>query len=770
MQMGDNRDNLPTKVTRFIGRKPELAVIAMALETSRLVTLHGPAGVGKTRLAVQAASSIVSTFGQRVWLVQLSALRDQSMLASEVAKSLGLPDETSADPDAALARQLAESELLLVLDTCEHLTSACARLAAVLLDACPDLRILTTSREPLGSALEHVVPIFPLDATTPRSDAVELFLDRARAAVPGYALTAANSDAVVQLCRKLDGIPLAIELAAVRLRSMSADEITDRLDDRFRILGTVRTTTDRHRTLRAAVDWSYSLCTPEEQRLWALLSVFPGELTGEAAEAVCGAGTRHALTRLADKSIVIPLGGAPRGEAGGLGISPADAGPGRYRLLDTMREFGAGLLADADRQDARGRHRDYFLALAGQAAARAGGSEQVGWMAWVRRERDNLRAALDYSFTTPGEQPAGVRMTLDLRCYWLMLGSFGEGMHWHELATAVCPGTIDSAWATYGAGFFAAQQGNLATARALLDQAAAASAGLAAAGQPDPQLAAHIADAQGSVAFYAGDNEAAQERYGTALASFAETGFGDPLALVCYSRLASASLVALDFGRVIELSEECIRRCDEAGEQWARSTAVWVRGAARWLSGDIEAGIGDALASLAVKEALGDQHTATMCVDLVATCLASRGASMADFTRSTELYGAGEAMWEVLNAPLQMGPTYAELRKDAAAKCRAVLGDDQFEAALRRGLAMSLPEATALARSESAAAGPTTPKPLTRRERQIAALAGSGLGNREIAEQLTLSKRTVDSHIEHIFAKLGLTSRAQLADWLRAQD
>jgi non-specific serine/threonine protein kinase len=759
MHMGERRDNLPRGVTRFIGRKAELAVIAMALETYRLVTLHGPAGVGKTRLAVQAASGVVAAFGQRVWLVQLSALRDQGTrapgwLAHEVAKSLGLPDETAANPSAALARQLAESELLLVLDTCEHLTSACAQLAEVLLDACPDLRILTTSREALGAAGEHVLPVFPLDATTPRSDAVELFVDRARATVPGYALTATNSDAVVQLCRKLDGIPLAIELAAVRLRSMSADEIADRLDDRFRILGTVRTTTDRHRTLAAAVDWSYGLCTAQEQRLWAQLSVFPGEFGDEAAESVCAAGAGQALTRLADKSIVIQL---------------TQGTSARYRLLDTMREFGAGLLAEQDQQDARRRHRDYFLALAERAAAQAAGREQVDWMAWARQERDNLRAALDYSFTTAGEELAGVRMTLDLRCYWLMLGSFGEGRHWHELAAAVGPGTANNAWALYGTGFLAAQQGDLAGAEVLLDRAAAASAGLADAGQPDPQLAACIADAQGSVAFYAGENEAALERYTTGLARFEVAGFSDPLALVCYSRLASACLLAFDIGRAIELCQECIRRCDEAGEQWARSTAVWVRGAAHWVSGDNDLAIADALASLAVKEAQGDLHTATMCLDLISISLASRGASAADFTRAAELSGAGDAMWELLNAPLQMGPAYAEFRKDGAAKCRTVLGDEPFEAAFRRGLAMSLAEATALARSESAAAGPATPKPLTRRERQIAALAATGLGNREIAEQLTLSKRTVDSHLEHIFAKLGFTSRAQLADWLRTQ-
>jgi non-specific serine/threonine protein kinase len=768
---GERRDNLPVKATRFVGRKRELSAIAQAIDAHRLVTLHGTGGVGKTRLALMAATAMRDTFAQPTELVELSALRDPRLLAAEVAKSLGLPDEPGRDPGESLARQLAESELLLVLDTCEHLLAACAELTRLLLDACPDLRILATSREPLGVPGEHVVLIRPLEAGTAQSEAVELFLDRARAAVPGYTLTPANSAGVVLLCRKLDGIPLAIELAAVRLRSMTAREIAERLDDRFQILGTARTVTDRHRTLRAAVDWSYALCSPGEQRLWAVLSVFPGEFSVAAAEAVGGPGTGDVLAQLAGKSIInqVPAG-TPQGSAP---LRPAAA---RYRLLDTMREFGAELLTAPDGADARRRHRDYFLALAERAATRSAGHEQASWIAWVRQESGNVRAALDYSFATPGEEAAGVRLTLALRCYWLMLGMLGEGTRWHELAMAAsrrasdgaaaadAATTRDRAWATYGAGILATQQKALAAAAALLAEAATLAAEL-----DDDWLSASVADAQGSVAFYGGDREAAMERYATALASFEQTGFRDALALVCYSRLAAACVLAFDIDRAIALCEECMRTCDAAGEQWARSIAMWVRGGARWMSGDNERALADALACLDVKDALGDLYTTTMCVDLIAVCLASRGASTSDYVRSAELSGAGDAMWEIFNAPLQMGPVYAEIRENAAARCRDALGSERFEAARRRGLAMSRGDAVAVARGESPAVAAAQPKPLTRREREIAGLVARGLGNREIAERLYLSKRTVDSHIEHIFGKLAITSRGQLADWVLAQ-
>jgi predicted ATPase/DNA-binding CsgD family transcriptional regulator len=768
LTMGQQRDNLPPEVTRFIGRRREMPAITAALDRHRLVTLRGAGGVGKTRLALRVAREIRDTFADGSWLVELSALRDEEVLPAAVAAALGLPDESAGDPLQALAANLAGRELLLVLDTCEHLVEACGSLARTLLAAAPGLRILTTSREPLGVAAEHALLIGPLELPAPgwsrppghgaaQADAVALFVDRAQAAVPEFALSTANTVTVAELCRRLDGIPLALELAAVRLRGMPADEILTRLTDRFRILGAVRTATDRHRTLGAAIAWSYDLCTPAEQRLWAELSVFPADFGLAAAERVCGPGTAKTLIRLVEKSV----------------LQYTDASR-RYLLLDTMREFGAERLAQtAARADVdlaaelRARHRDYYCDLAEAAAAAGVGAEQTGWLARLGAETDNLRAALDFSFAVGGQRGEGLRLTTLLRPYWLMVGQFTEGRRWHNLAVAVNPGSRENAWAVFGAGVLAVQQGDLSAGAPLLDRAAAA-----AAASHDENLAAHVSDALGIVAFNRGDLETAQARYEAALASYERIGFGDPLALVTYSRLASACILTGALDRAVQLCEECLRRCDETGEQWARGTALWVRGATRWLSGDITGAIADSLSCLRIKESVNDLHTIAMSFDLLSVCRVAT----AEFELATVLYGAGQALWTRLNAPVLMGPGYGEIRRSAADTARAALGAERFDELLGRGLALHLADAVAMAKGETPAdgfltaePGPSAVKQLTRREKEIAALVAAGHGNREIAARLFLSKRTVDSHMEHIFTKLGFSSRTQLASWVLGQ-
>jgi predicted ATPase/DNA-binding CsgD family transcriptional regulator len=861
--MGQGRDNLPAEVTRFIGRRRELPAIGEAIERHRLVTLRGAGGVGKTRLALHVAAGRRDSFTDGCWLVQLSPLQAPELLARTVSEALGLPDEAAGDAPQVLAQNLAERELLLVLDTCEHLTEACAELAALLLPAAPGLRILATSRSPLGLRDEHSLLIAPLelptadDATAARADAVTLFVDRAQAAVPGFALTSENTPAVAELCRRLDGIPLALELAAVRLRGMPVEELLARLSDRFRVLGTARTSTDRHRTLRAAVSWSYELCTPAEQKLWAELSVFPGGFGLAAAEHVCGPGTGETLRRLTAKSVVqfSPGGATPRtprgmpdGKASISGMqassggaqyplgTPQTASPlgtpqtpvartprgmpdekalisdiqgvadDRYQMLDTMREFGAELLAAAGAAEAarvRARHRDYYLGLAERAAAGSMTAEQTAWLTRLGTETANLRVALDFSCTarlppggatprtprgTPdekanisdmqsspvtlsspskqGEVPDGLRMTRPLLPYWLMTGQFTEGRRWHDLALSVAPASSDNAWALFGAGVLAVQQGDFATGGPLLARATEM-----AGANADEDLAAHVTDARGMLAFYSGDLVTAQGEFEAALAVYERAGFPDPTALVTYGRLASVCLVTFELDRAVKLCEECIRRCDELGEQWARGTALWVRGGARWLSGDNAAAIEDALACLRIKESLGDLHTIAMSFDLLSVCLVATG----DFERAAVLYGAGMRLWTLLNAPVLMGPAYAELRKSGADTARNSLGEERFDALTRHGHAMSLPVAVAVAKGEAPAAPPagsaapgTAGQSLTRREKEIADLVADGLGNREIAERLFLSKRTVDSHLEHIFAKLGFSSRTQLAAWVLA--
>lgn len=750
LALGRRDENLPAEVTRFIGRKRELSSVGNAIARHRLVTLRGAAGVGKTRLALRAASLDRGSFADGCWLVELSALHDPALLPRTVSATLGLPDESSGDPLSALAGHLADREVLLLLDTCEHLVDACAKLAQVLLKAAPGLRILATSREPLGVPGEEVLLIAPLRVSARRgsdaeSDAVALFVDRAQAAVEGFRLTPENTGSVTKLCQRLDGIPLALELAAVRLRSMPVEEILTRIDDRFRILGTTRTNTGRHRTLHSAVDWSYELCTPEEQRLWADLSVFPGSFDRAAVEDICRPAGAEDLPRLVEKSVVL-----------------YDEDADRYRMLDTMREFGAELLAGNATAGLRALHRDHYLGVVERAAAETISSGQVRWLNRLREETANLRDALDWSFTTPGQEAAGQRMTVGLRTYWLMTGAFSDGRDWHEKARQVGPGTPGHAWAVYGAAVLAAQQGDLASAGPLLARAAELAAGLG-----DTDLTAHVWDAQGSAAFYIGDLETALARHEAALASYEENGFSDAFALTSYARLASACLLLLDIDRAIALCEEYLRRCDETGERWGRGTALWTRGAGRWLSRDLEGAVADALACLEIKEELGDLHTITMSFDLLAVCYADLG----DYERAAALYGAGDTFWKLLGAPIQLGPGYAGIRRGAADTALAKLGEDAYGVAYDRGTALSLSDAMAVARRERSTAPepPERSKPLTRREKEIAVLVAGGLANREIAERLFLSKRTVDSHLEHIFTKLAFSSRTQLTNWVLAQ-
>jgi DNA-binding CsgD family transcriptional regulator len=319
------------------------------------------------------------------------------------------------------------------------------------------------------------------------------------------------------------------------------------------------------------------------------------------------------------------------------------------------------------------------------------------------------------------------------------------------------------------------QQGDFAAGGPLLTRATALASAVA-----EDDLTAHVTAARGLLAFNSGDLVTAQAEFESALSVGERAGFRDPTALVTYSRLASVCLLTFDLERAVSLCEECIRRCDEFGEEWARSTALWTRGGARWLSGDNAAAIEDVLACLRSKERLGDLHTIAMSFDLLSVCLVATG----EFERAAVLHGASERLWTLLNAPVLMGPAYAEIRKSGGDTARNTLGRERFDALVGHGYAVPLSVALAVAKGETrpalwpapaAVTGPATghgtghgtgAKALTRREREIAGLVAEGLGNRDIAERLYLSKRTVDSHVEHIFTKLGFSSRAQLAAWV----
>ncbi len=428
---------LPLEVTGFVGRSCELAELTGLLRTARLVTVTGPGGVGKTRVALRAVAQLAeaglaSEFPDGVWLVELSGLHDPELLPDTVATGLGLAGNENHSQLDAILDHLRDQRLLLILDTCEHLIDACAMLADILLRATP-VTVLATSRQPLAVPGEHTCAIPPLPVPEPHArsagagDAVELFAQCAAAAVPGFTVTDANRACVIRLCRRLDGVPLAIELATVRLRAIPLEQLVDRLEDRFRLLaGGRRAALPHHQTIRAATEWSYDLCSPAEQLLWARLSAFAGSFDVEAVEQVCADERLDArdvlatLIGLVDKSVVLRVD-----------MAGSDGDGTRYMLLDTIREFGIEKLAARGEEEMiRERHLDRYLGLARYLGENPLADDQVPCYRRLRLEHADLRAALEYALAAPGRLRDAAAMAISLDGYWQMSSTPGEGRHW----------------------------------------------------------------------------------------------------------------------------------------------------------------------------------------------------------------------------------------------------------------------------------------------------------------------------------------------------
>jgi predicted ATPase len=409
---------LPASVSSFIGREQDLREIGQQLREHRLVTLTGTGGTGKTRLALQAAAGEVEHFADGVWLVEFGGLSRSDLVAQTIAKVLALPEAPDRAPIEQLSASLMAKHLLLVLDNCEHLIEECARITALLLARCPRLVVLATSREPLAIGGEVILRIAPL--RLPESaqavalssllgyDAVRLFVERAHAVEPSFQLIASNAAAVTEICRRLDGIPLALELASARVNVLTVQELAARLDDRFALLtsGQRSRLEPRHQTLRAAIDWSYTLLTAEEQTLLHRLAVFAAGFTLDTAEAVCsseGLAEAHMLDLLSSlvaKSLVV--------------AETTSGAQARYRLLETIREYALEKLDVADDlARLRDRHLDLFLARAEAAAPKLLESYQQLWLNWLEGEHDNLRAALAWALHS-GRIEAGLRIAIAL--------------------------------------------------------------------------------------------------------------------------------------------------------------------------------------------------------------------------------------------------------------------------------------------------------------------------------------------------------------------
>ncbi len=474
--------NLPLQLTSFIGRDKELAEVKALVDKTKLLTLTGSAGCGKTRLALQVAADLLDEFPDGVWLVELAPLAEAGLVSHTVAQALGIREESGKSPAETLADHLKARRLLLVMDNCEHLLDDCAKLADATLRNCPRVRILATSREALGIAGELTcrVPSLslpdPKRDTTPESlshyEAVRLFMDRARSHQPHFAITSENAPAVASICHRLDGIPLAIELAAARIQAMSVEQVEHRLDQRFRLLtGGSRTALPRQQTLRSLIDWSYDLLTDAEKALLCRISVFMGGWTLEAAEGVCaGDGVEEwevldLLASLVAKSLVV------YDESAAAVSASID---GRYRLLETIRQYARDRLMETGAGEAvRGRHLDWFMALAERAQPELFGPEQRVWLDRLEREHDNLRAALTW-VAAQEHGATGLRLGAALWRFWSVRGFLTEGSERlreilsHPRASAP---TVERAGALDGAGLLAMNCGDFTAASALFEEA-----------------------------------------------------------------------------------------------------------------------------------------------------------------------------------------------------------------------------------------------------------------------------------------------------------
>ncbi|WP_113700284.1 ATP-binding protein [Nonomuraea lactucae] len=768
-------EGLPAEVTSFIGRQHEVATIKRLMGDSRMVTLMGPGGVGKTRLALRVATGLRRAFPDGVWLVELAELDNSGMIPQTMVAALKIQDHSAQAGIQVLTEYLRGRRMLVVLDNCEHLLNEAAVVAQRLLRSAPELRILATSRQPLGLASEQAftVPTLPLPddevqhggqhgASSATSDAIKLFAERAQAVVPDFTVTDDNRDVIERICRRLDGLPLAIELAAVRLRALSAEQLLDRLDDRFQLLtGGPHVTRSRHQTLRALLDWSHDLCTEQERLLWARISVFTGSLDLEAAEAVC-AGDGIARDEIIDLVIGLVEKSVLIREEHPTGV--------RYRLLDTIRQYGRErLVASGREQEVKRWYREYYRRLSHDAMAQLFGPAQVKLLNRLRAEHPNLRTALEYCHA----EHAGlcIDMASDLLYHWITSCHLGEGRDWLEQGLADTAGGSEvRARAMWACGWLAIIQGDRASATRLLED----SRMLAERYGLEPVLG-YVALYSGMVAMHDGDTAKAIGCFEDAVAR--HRAAGDPAGEVqALTRLSLAHSFLGDHGRAVAAAEESLAVCDAHGETWHRAYTMTALGIEHWRQGDLRRATAMEQESLRVFNALDDSVGVGVSLEVLAWAAASDG----QFARAAELLGVLHNVWEAIGVPLLGYGHLLRYHEECETRTRRTLGEAGFRAAVKRGTRLSRDDALAYALMEDTSSGGRSgasrrsgaadgDQTLTPREAEIARLIARGMSSREIAAVLVIAQRTAEGHTEHILRKLGFNSRAQIAAWVAEQ-
>ncbi len=751
---------MPAEATSFIGRRNELAEARKKLTTARLISLVGPGGVGKTRLAVRIADSLGRGFPDGSWMAELAELRDQALVSSAVLAALGLRDQAGAEPLARLCSYLRDKELLLVLDNCEHLIEAAAQLVSAVIQAAPGVRVIVTSREPLSATGEHVLPVPPLELPAPdaaqplaqlrQNEAVALFIERAAAASGHFELTAANQAAVVAVCRRLDGLPLAIELAAVRTRALGPEQIRDRLSDRFSLLtGGNRAALPRHQTLRTTIEWSYDLLALAEQTLLTRLCVFAGRFTLDDVEQVCCSGDVPAavaldlLASLIDKSLVT------KQDAGGAAC---------YRLHETMREYARLKLRETGEEGAvELRCAEYYLARCAHFAME-GRYRLLPWLSWTELEIDNIRAVLRRCLDR-ADSRRGIDLASRLIYYWITRAT-AEGVRWLDELLAREDEPAGNPWVYFVRGFLAVLQNDPAAARPALERGAAAAR---AAGQPDA-LSQSLAMAS-IAANMAGDRPSSRRLLDEA--RLVAEGLDDDLGatLLMYQAQALNGINDGDLGAVRSAASEGARLSREAGDLYSLGMMLLNEGFAALMSGDLREA-GQRLAEgLRIARQLDDRVAQCHLLGGLGCC----AAGAREPRRAAQLFGAMESLRAEAGATINAGMAPPLAR--AAASVTTVLGPSQFETEFKAGQQLSRDAAARLALGEAAPAAAAVSHResggvLRQRETDVARLVADGLSNKEIGARLFISERTVESHVRSIMNKLGFNSRAQIAAWI----
>ena len=748
--------NLPAEATSFVGRRRELAELRKKLAAARLVSMVGPGGVGKSRLALRAATDLGRGYPGGAWWIELAELRDPGLVANAVLAGLDLRDQAGTEPLDLLLAHIKEKELLLVLDNCEHLLEAAARLAADVIRAAPGVRMIATSREPLSTPGEHVLPVTPLELPSPhaevplhrlrQNEAVMLFVDRAEAAAGTFELTESNRAAVTELCRHLDGLPLAIELAAVRTRVLSVQQIVERLADRFGLLTAGgRAALPRHQTLETAIDWSHDLLSPAEQVLLRRLCVFAGRFTLQDVEGVCAPdGALDLLSSLVDKSLVI------KEDARGVAC---------YRLHETMRDYGARKLRDAGEERLLAdRCTAYYVTTCQRRGLRAR-FELPEWLEWMELEIDNIRSVLRRCLVQ-GDSRSGIQLATSLAWFWITRGTT-EGVRWLDELLASGPGNPETlGWSYFIRGFLAVLQGQWETARPVLEKA------MAAAREADQPVQLANALAMGSIAaIMAGDRPAAERLLGQAHDLAAELDDVPAKVGVLQARALNA-LFTGDFETLRVVSTEGVRMSREVGDLYAVHMMNLNLGGAALFAGDLVESKARYAESLRIAYRIDDRIGQYYLLASVAYHSALAGRAKA----AAQLLGASETIRAGAGATVMAAlvPILAQAGETAT----AALGEARFEVELEAGRRLSRDAAVSLALGERVdgatplVADGADSGGLAKREMEVAVLIAEGLSNKQIGGRLFISERTVDSHVRSILNKLGFNSRAQIASWV----